>query len=57
MSETEAADDRCEWMENGRCGDTAVATLVDDRKNGLGEMAVCAIHRDLQKDEEWAEVR
>lgn len=50
-------DGGCEWMQNGQCGDTVVATLVDERENGLGEMAVCEAHRDLQKGEEWAQVK
>jgi hypothetical protein len=46
----------CEWMKHGRCGDNVVATLIDDRPKGLGEIEVCAIHRDLFKSKEWAEV-
>ena len=51
-------DNGCEWMQNGReCGDAVVATLADDRENGLGEMAVCKDHRDLWKNKDWAEMK
>jgi hypothetical protein len=51
-------DGGCEWMQNSReCGDAVVATLADDRENGLGEMAVCKDHRDLWKNKDWAEVK